>query len=236
MRKITFIITTLLVLSCFNAFAQRSDGAIHTEERKVESFQAIDAEGVCNIFLKQGNKEALVLESHKDILDLIVTEVRGGTLYIDWKKGSKLKKYSKLKIFITFQELNELDIDIVGNVQSENTISVGNFEIDHSGVGNIDLDLDCQNIEAEFSMVGNIELSGRADNVSIESNCTGNLDASELKAKHLVLDNASIGTVRVHADETISLESSGVGTVTYSGNPRVEHLDSSGVGKIKSAH
>ena len=235
MQKILIVVTTLFMFVSLNSFAQRDD-SLHGEERNVESFQAIDAKGVCNLHLKQGNEEALVLESKKDILDLIITEVRGGTLYIDWKSGSKTKKFSKLNIYITFQELNELDIEIVGNVFSENTISTSNLEIDHSGVGNIDLDLDCKNINAEFSMVGNIELSGNADNVNIESNCTGNMDASDLKARHLVLDNASIGNVRVHADETISLETSGVGTVHYSGDAKVERLDASGIGKIKSAH
>lgn len=234
MKKILLIIPSLLILFSLNTFAQRDSGELHGEERNIKSFQAIDAKGVCNIHLKQGNQEELVLESKKDILDLIITEVRGGTLYIDWKEGSKTKKFSKLNIYITFKELNELDVEIVGNIYSENTITATNFEIDHAGVGNVDLDLDCQNIEAEFSMVGNIELSGSADNVSIESNCTGNIDASDLKAKHLVLDNASIGTVRVHADETISIETSGVGTVHYSGDAQVERIDASGIGKVKS--
>jgi len=236
MKKITFIISTLLVIFSLNLRAQNNAGDTYTEERKIESFHSIDAEGVCNIFLKQGNKEALVLESKKDILDLIITDVRGGTLYIDWKKGSKVKKMSKLNIYISYQSLESLEVDIVGNLQSDNTITADNFQIEFSGVGNIDLDLDCSNIDAEFSMVGNIELSGSADNVNLESNCTGNIDASSLIAKHLVLDNASIGNVRVHADETISIESSGVGNVTYSGDAKVERLDSSGIGKIKSAN
>ena len=234
MKKILLIIAPLVIFFCLSSFAQKGD--VYKEERKVESFQSIDAGGVCNIFLKQGNQEELVLEAHKNILDLIITEVRGGTLYIDWKKGSKIKKFSKLNIYITFQELNELDVDIVGNLRTEGTINSTNMEIDFSGVGNVDLAFDSQNIEAEFSMVGNIELSGAADNVDIESNCTGNLDASTLIAKHLVLENASIGNVRVHADETISLVSSGVGNVHYSGDAKVERLDSSGIGKIKSVN
>ena len=66
-------------------------------------FSAIEIGGVLNVYLEQGDTEALTVEADENLLDIIETENRGKTLVIRLKKGVELKKAKQKNVYVTLK-------------------------------------------------------------------------------------------------------------------------------------
>lgn len=233
MLKNIICLSLSLFISFSTCLAQKSKYAkVHTEEINLESFDALDLEGVFNVYLQKSNEESILIETNKDYHDLISVDVRGGTLEI-YMKNNKNLNLKKFNLYINYKNLNSIDVDIVGNLVAEDEIDGDKIELIIDGVGNSSFNFNCKTLDAEFKRIGNIEISGKVENVMINSKCTGNLRCRDLIAQNLKLSSNQIGNIDVHAEDTLDIEASGVGNVTYSGNAKIVNLDSSGVGKVR---
>ncbi len=225
------------LILCFNlnfASAQnkRSSAKLEAKEIKLDQFSAIRVDGVFNVYLQKAQAESLIIETNNDYHELINAEVRSGVLVIDMEKTRRMK-VKKFNLYINYVNLNTIELDIIGNLTADDELASEQLDIILEGVGNTDLNLDCDKLDVEIKRIGNVEMTGRAADVNIDSRCTGNVSCRNLRAQNLRLRNKSVGNVSVHAEETLDIDSSGVGNVSYSGNAKIVNLDSSGVGKVR---
>ncbi|MGB3777843.1 MAG: head GIN domain-containing protein [Tunicatimonas sp.] len=209
------------------------NGNVVEENRPVESFSSIDVGGVLNVYLTQGDTESVTVEADENLLDLIITENRGNTLVVKLKKGIDIKKAKDKNVYITLRSIDELEVGGVVNVKSTNALTADAFDLDIGGVGNTDLELRCDRLNAKADMVGNLTLSGEVREANIRNGGVGSLKAFDLKVDRLTIKNSGVGSAEVQAQEEISINSSGVGSVRYKGDPVVKELSTSGVGKVK---
>jgi len=224
------ILICIATVFCINlSFAQKN---LYTEEINLDSFEELNVEGVFNVYLQHSTEESLLIETSKDNHDLIIVDVHSGILDISMKNNRKYK-LKKINLYINYKSLHTIDLDIVGNLVSKDDLAGDQIELILDGVGNTELNLDCNALDAEFKRIGNIEISGRANDVRIDSKCTGNLRCRDLMANNLKLSSSQVGNIDVYAEETLDIRSSGVGNVSYSGNAKIINLDSSGIGKVK---
>lgn len=61
-------------------------GNVITKDITVKSFDALTANGVFNLQLSQGDKEAVKIEAEDNLMDLFIVENEGSTLTIKMKK------------------------------------------------------------------------------------------------------------------------------------------------------
>jgi hypothetical protein len=52
------------------------------------------------------------------------------------------------------------------------------------------------------------------------------------KRENMDLNSSGIGNVSIHCEDELSLIVSGIGKVSYTGNPRLVHEDVSGIAKV----
>ena len=105
--------------------------------------------------------------------------------------------------------------------------------MENSGVGTIYLNgLKFRKVEAECSGVGNIELSGTSLDVKLETSGVGSIKASALRGRDVAARVSGVGSIQCHAVQSIRGEVTGVGSLTYGGNPEEKHLNRNGVGNI----
>lgn len=94
MLKRLLIITTLFFTSCFTAQELQASeivvgsGKIKKETRNVVNFKKVIISGSGNLQIKQSDREDLKIKADDNILPLILSEVKGNTLYL----GPKNKK------------------------------------------------------------------------------------------------------------------------------------------------
>lgn len=216
-------------------FAQKitGDGNVVKEIRSISAFDKIEAGGVINVVLIQGNGESLIVEADKNLIPLVQTKVEGSTLYISTKEKTEIEESTKMNVYITFGNLKEIVLSGVGNVNTENPVKSENLSVKNNSVGNMDLKLECGNIKIENNSVGNTTLSGNADKAEISLNSVGNLEAFDLRVQVLIIDNNSVGNAEVNSEKEIYITQNGMGNISYRGNAVVKKLVNNGVGKVK---
>ena len=224
-----------LVLFITTACAQKvtGNGNVVEENRPVEPFSALEVGGVLNVYLSQGDTESLTVEADENILNLIETENRGSTLVVKLKKGVNIKKAERKNVYITLRSIDELEVGGVVNVKSETPIAIEKLKLDIGGVGNTDLELRGDQLDIKADMVGNVTLRGEVQEANIKNGGVGSLNAFDLVVNKLTIKNTGVGSAEVHAQDEISITSSGVGSVRYQGDAVVKELSTSGVGKVK---
>jgi len=76
-------------------------------------------------------------------------------------------------------------------------------------------------------------MDGQVDNLDIRISGAGNADTQKLKAKNVKVSISGAGNATVYAKESLDGNVSGVGNLTYYGNPEDADTNVSGLGKIK---
>jgi hypothetical protein len=240
MKQSKIIIFALAVL-CASIFTGCStflgngitgNGHVITKDVKITPFNQLDIDGVFNVVFKQGTKEAVVIEADENIAKLIEVKSDNNVLTVHYKNEVNIRKATKLNVYITVVNITEIDLNIVGDVSVDNILTQHNLNIDYNGVGDVDLNLNCDNLVFENSSVGDITLSGFANKFDLDNSGVGDIMADNLKSKITIVDNSGVGSVKVFASESINIESSGVGDVYYSGNPKSTDVNDNAVGDI----
>lgn len=185
-------------------------GVIKSETRSISTFTSIDASGAFEIELACQEEPSLELEGDDNLLPMIRTEVRGGTLYIKSDKGFSVKRAIHVRISAP---------DIM-NIHSSGATS---FHI--TKVKNEKLKIDA-------SGASNLDIAG--ETTALELNLSGatKVDTEGLRAVRVRILMSGAGKANVFASEELDADVSGAGSVTYAGNPAKVNKRVSGVGSV----
>ena len=187
----------------------RGNGNVTTEEHKVGSFSELYLDGVCNIYIEQGNEEKVVVEADENLHEYVYVDHSGDRLEIDMKSRINIRTRKKLNIYVTVKNIERLRIMGVGNVKTEGTLKLDHLKVKVTGVGNVKLDLDANSLDAELNSVGNITLEGNINEAEISNSGVGKLDAYDLKLKKLDLNVSGVGKTEVYVEKEIAVRSTG---------------------------
>jgi hypothetical protein len=224
----------LLSFSCEEKKYSISTSSIQ-EKKSLAEVTRIHIDGVFNVILIQSDQESIEVEGDEEMIKKLLIDQDGDLLTLSMEEDIKDNFFAKeeLKITLSIKDLKELKYDGVGNVKTNGAFKVDQVRLIGTGVGNLELDLDAQQIDADFDMVGNINLQGKANKAFFTNNGVGNLDASNLIVKDMEINSSGIGKVEIHCNGDLSLVVDGIGSVTYSGHPRILKKEVSGIGKVE---
>lgn len=233
--KFFFLSLFIFLLYSSGGFSQslKGDGNVVKEIKYVEPFDKIVLNGIVNLFLKQGDNEKVEIETDKNLIPYIEIKSSDKTLEITTGKNADIKSSTKLNAYITLKNINEIELNSVGNLKSTGKLELNDINIESNSIGNIELDIDCNKLILECNSIGNVTLSGNADNVDIQQNSIGNVKAFDLKADKLKIENNSIGNSEVYSDKEIYITLNGTGNISYSGSAAVKKLEKNGIGSVK---
>ena len=233
------IIPALFLLFCsLHVTAQKQNivpsGNIITKNVTVSSFNAIKAEGLYDLILTQGDSEDVKIEADDNLQDQFKVRNEGSTLVIDMpalKKdninfGDKNHEHNlKLKVYVSFKELNALDAGIIGTVRSTTPLKADAFDIDSKNVGNIELKLTTARLTVNNKGVGDITLTGTAANAVIKNNGVGKFNGSDLIVQTMDINNAGVGDAEVNVEKNIKVKQSFLGKVTNHGHAKSDKME-----------
>jgi hypothetical protein len=227
----------LAVLSCTSRSSRerQESGENVTDERKLNGISEVKISGILNIYLKQGDNESIRVEGDEKAVALLEIVENGDVLEIGYKDEDNVKNIFEdftPDIYVTVSDLSKLSFEGVGNIQTESAFQVDGIIISGDGIGKIDLEIEANTIEATFNMMGNIILKGTVETISLSNEGMGKIDASKLISQKMTLNSSGIGLVEVYCEEELSITVNGIGSVNYSGNPKVIKEDINGIGKV----
>jgi hypothetical protein len=205
------ILSFLFASSCrYIAKGVRGSGNRKTEKRELASFKSVEASGAFEVTIVCQQSQSFEIEGDDNVLPLIKTDVNDGNLRIH--SDTQYSASRPIAIRISIPDL-------------EKYVSAGAGDVHISGV---------KNEQLVFSNTGatNIEASGDTKLLDIKSSGAGNIETEELHAERAKVSVSGAANVDVYASQQFDVTVSGIGSVTYSGNPPVVNKSVSGIGSV----
>lgn len=241
MKKL-FVLCSAVLISV-TTFAQTTKKTLELGE-----FKSIYVNSNYTVYLKQTNKQEVTVEAESDIYSLTTVTVENGILMINvdrkpdnpnksvWAKIDNIKLNPTMKVYVSVKNINELQVNGLGKIVSENSLSAPALNLSVSGNGTIDLDLKGDYLKAEVSGSGKINLKGYA--TSIDALVSG---SGSIHAFNCTLDNAKVkvsgsGDCEVYAANTIEALVLGSGSIKHKGNTKTATKKIYGSGTVERAY
>lgn len=231
MKRVIFSLAGILSMLLITGFT--SPDRPMEDVRQLDTFTGIGISISADVYYITGNSHEIRIEGKdKDVEDL-VTKVKDGFLqvkYEDWKISR-----SKLTIYITSKELEDVKMSGSGQFRAEKPVSSEEMELAMSGSGGITLTkLQTEEVDVKLSGSGSISLnSGSAEEMDVKLSGSGNIHAEEFEVSEFSAAISGSGNVKISCKEELDVKISGSGKVYYHGDPRVNSV-SSGSGKVVS--
>jgi len=233
-RSIQLIVLLAVFISqgCVLDYAQTisGNGNVITEERDVDPFDKLRVSSGIDVYITQGDVESLELEADENLHEVILTEVREGTLRI-WTEYN-IRNADAKKVHLTYKDLSSIRISSAGDVYSTNRMKVEDLRLSLSSAGDLKLEVDASSIDISISSSGDARLSGTTDILEASLSSAGDLHAFELESKKCKVHASSAGSARVYASEELDMSSSSAGDIHYKGDAQITRMSTSSAGSI----
>jgi autotransporter translocation and assembly factor TamB len=217
----------MLVLSASELKAQ-------SEKRNVPEFTEISLGIAADVYIKRGNTQSLELRGDDDELEKVETEVSGGRLRIRKEQSWGWSgRSSRIEIYITMKALDGLSVSGSGRIVLEDQFSMADLNLDVSGSGKIDGNVDAGDIDADISGSGSINLKGRCRESSVDISGSGRYNALDMEGRVYDIRISGSGSCRINVVDEIEANISGSGSVRYKGDPGRVCRKVSGSGSVK---
>ena len=232
MRKNLFLMLAITALG-FSSMAQKNDkyddkdriegsGNVITKDIAIKSFNELDASGIFNLQLSQGDKETVRIEADDNLMDLFIVENEGSTLKISMKKNSNFNSKKHLRVYVTFKTLKSMELSMVGGTSSEEQLKFSDLKLKNQSVGSVSLNMTLQTLNMENQSVGSVKLEGSAENAIVKNNSVGSINAGNFVVQKMDIENNGVGSATVNAEKELKYSDSFLGKVSNRGNATVK--------------
>jgi hypothetical protein len=199
-------------------FGVRGSGSDNTERRTVPAFEAVSVGGDFDVRIQVGPERSVVITGDDNLLPLVRTEVRDGTLHIEAIRSFRSSR--GIRLAVASPRLRAVSISGSGDVEARGFREEA-FEAAISGSGDLLASGDARTLEVSVSGSGNAEFSGSADQLLAAVSGSGNVDARRVPARLARVQVAGSGDAWISVAEDLQATVSGSGNVGYLGEPRV---------------
>ena len=212
----------------------RGEGEVVEQKGYLEHFNSLEIKGMFDVELHHGDTLYAIVLTDSNLQDLVQVYVAENVLHIS-THGETILKPSRLKIRVSYNQLKSVVIEGACNLRATGPVLADTFKMMVSGAADVNLELRASHLQTHIAGAGDLTLSGEAVMHSVSLSGASRLKAQELITAKTRIDMAGAGSVEVYASQQIDVNLSGVGMVTYHGNPAVRNLNISGLGKIEEA-
>jgi hypothetical protein len=233
-----FIMKCLFILAAFAflgsvALAQNGNNVINDKNaqvRNVKGFHGIKISGGIDLFLTQGPEAVAVSASNTDYRDRIKTVVEDGVLKIYLDNGWTHWGWnnSKLKAYVSFSNLDELEASGGSDIYGQGTIKVTTLGVHLSGGSDLKGKVDIGDLTIRQSGGSDVEISGTVKNLDIHSSGGSDLNAYDLVADMCKISASGGSDSHITVNKELNVEASGGSDVFYKGTAVIRQLSSSG--------
>lgn len=198
----------------------KGEGPIVRKEVKVAPFKGIELAISGNVYLREGSRQSVEVESHKNIIEVLSTDVMQDTWKIHFSR--RVRGYQKFNVYITVPELHRAAVSGSGNVRGDTPFNwKGTVKLAVSGSGDIQIELHSTEVDALISGSGDITVTGTSGRLQAAISGSGNIRAGGLAVDTAAVRISGSGDCSTHPRSELEATISGSGNVAYYGKPKV---------------
>lgn len=213
----------------FDGPAMAGSGVTTSQTRSVPAFDRIEIGGAYDVVVRVGATRSVVLAGDDNLLPLVRTEVRNGTLHIE--SDEDLEPREDIRIEIGIETLNGVHSGGSSDVAVRDVRSQA-FDVTVSGSSELTANGEFGDLTTSLAGSGEIQMDGTADAIDASISGSGELDLLQVRARTARIDVSGSGDVGVQVSERLDASVSGSGEVRYAGRPQVT-ADVSGSGSVE---
>lgn len=214
----------------------RGNGDYTTQTRNVNPYDEISVTGSFEVTLVSGAEGTLKIQGESNLLEHLLTEVKGKELKISVERGYQLVESRRMPITIEVpvEHIDALTLTGSGDIIGKDQLQADDFEVKLTGSGDIELDLKAQRIKGKVTGSGDVVLRGSTVDLDCEVTGSGDFQATNLKAQQVTATVSGSGDIEIHASEALQARVQGSGDISYKGNPKKQNFKTFGSGSISS--
>jgi Putative auto-transporter adhesin, head GIN domain len=205
------------------------------QQRTVGSFSEISVSGGIDLYLSPDNKETVVVSAKEEqYRDRIVTRITGNKLEIFFNDKGKMRwPDMRLKVYVSFRQLNKLTASGSSDVFVNGVIKSDNLEIKLSGASDFSAAVDVNNLRLDQSGSSDSKISGRAIYLDIEVSGASDMKAFDLQTDTCNARASGASDIQITVNKEISAEASGSSDISYRGGGSTKNIRTSGSSSVK---
>jgi Putative auto-transporter adhesin, head GIN domain len=232
-----------LLLMTFAAFAQTTKKTLELPE-----FKGIYVNSNYTVYLKQTNKQEVVVEALTEIFTATEIKVENGILMINierkpdnpnkslWAKIDDIKLNPTMKIWVSVKNINDLQVNSGGKIVSENSIAADYISVGVNGNGNLDVDIKGNTVKAEVSGSGTLTLRGYATSVDAFVSGSGTIAGFNCPLENAKVKVSGSGLAQLNVSNNIEATIMGSGQIKHKGNTKTATKKIYGSGNVERAY
>lgn len=207
-RIIIILIAAVAIFTGCSRSGIKGDGVVKTENRSISDFSKVVVTGAYEIKWSSG-KPALNISTDQNLLPLVKTVVNGDTLRIESKQDLAPTK----GITIVLSSAALAGVQLTGANSFKGSQITG------------------QDLNLEATGASSLNVDGSVTNLEVNLTGASNLDAKSLQAGIATVALVGTSHADVTVNETLKASVTGVGVLTYSGNPKSvdKNIDGPGI-------
>ncbi|MCW8887213.1 MAG: DUF2807 domain-containing protein [Motiliproteus sp.] len=187
----------------------RGNGIQGSDQRTIEVFTALRIQMPAEVEFLQQDEPALTIEADENLLSLIKTEVKNGTLHIHAQPG--------------FSTSNPVRIKVRGS-------SLQSAELQAGGALRVD-SIETDKLYLQLTSSGQIEVSGQVNHLMMDILGSGSINA-DANSQDCQVRLQGAGMINAFCDRSAQAYLLGSGLVTISGEPTYREVSGWGAGQV----
>jgi hypothetical protein len=237
--KQSILLTALLFCITFSYARDKKikgNGKMTTTTRTTSDYNDIACAGKFNYILVEGSEGNITIEGEQNLLEYIITEVKGNTLVIKTANNINLRpSHNKtIKITIPFKDINSVSLAGSGDLWNKDIIRASDLDISLAGSGDVVLHIEASNTVGKIAGSGDLTLKGNTITLEASIAGSGDFNGFNLQSKHTEVNVAGSGDAKVVSSESLKARVAGSGDIEYRGHPKTEDFKVSGSGSISN--
>ena len=224
MKKISIVI--LAALLTMATFGQKTINDPNVQKRQVSSFTGIEVGGGVDLYLSQGAEAVAVSASEAKYRDKIVTEVKNGVLHI-WYDANSNWGGRKLKAYVSFKNLDQLEGSGGSDIKVEGTITVAKLSLHVSGGSDFDGNVNISELKVDASGGSDVNIAGTAKSLSVDASGGSDFKGFELITDNTTVDASGGSDIYITVNKELNATSSGGSDIHYKGNGLIRNINGS---------
>jgi hypothetical protein len=208
-------------------------GDVITQKRSIDQFERIVLQGEGDVEFTQTARTRVVVEAEDNLVDELITEVRGDTLLIKTRERVILDPTKPILFHVEAPELRFIKVEGAANFHARD-LDNEDLRIEISGSGRLAIDnLQAQSLRTTITGSGDVRMSGQVMTQDVDISGSGEYRCKNLKSADARVNVSGSGKVEVFVKDNLEVDISGSGQVAVRGEPKTK-VDVSGSGDIRT--
>lgn len=235
--KKTIITSAIILFVSIQTQAQwfnriKGNGILKTEHRSLKDYDKIEVSGSFNVALVYGEEGDINIKMEENLLEYLITEVKGDKLIIRWKKNVNISTRRGVHIVVPFKDINTIVLTGSGDIICEDVIKATSFNTILTGSGDIIANIKADSIKAKVTGSGNIELLGESHSLDVLVTGSGGFQSYKMITESANTKVTGSGDIGLFVSQDIIAKVFGSGDIIYRGHPKNQDIKVFGSGDI----